>query len=268
MTRLAQWYERTNRFVSARSLWLRSVEIAGSEGGGRNAATINGLLGIARTIRLQFVRDPESLQAELVLDPLTGQPDPFANRLNIGPVRLDRAGEAAARQALEILEATPDPPAALMARTLMELGDWYITAHDPASALPYYQRAWPLLPATLSPGEQNPLSSPRPLHYRTPGAALRLLGNPDVKTLSRKLEFNLSVAATGEVTGVAPVTMDAPEGEMLQVSRALAKAWFSPRFEDGQPVATEGFLFEEYWYERAPEPAPEPPATASPDKAG
>ena len=268
MTRLAQWYERTNRFVSARSLWLRSVEIAGSEGGGRNAATVNGLLGIARTIRLQFVRDPESLQAELVLDPLTGQPDPFANRLNIGPVRLDRAGEAAARQALEILEATPDPPAALMARTLMELGDWYITAHDPASALPYYQRAWPLLPATLSPGEQNPLSSPRPLHYRTPGAALRLLGNPDVKTLSRKLEFNLSVAATGEVTGVAPVTMDAPEGEMLQVSRALARAWFSPRFEDGQPVATEGFLFEEYWFERAPEPAPESPATASPDKAG
>ena len=268
MTRLAQWYERTNRFVSARSLWLRSVEIAGSEGGGRNAATVNGLLGIARTIRLQFVRDPESLQAGLVLDPLTGQPDPFANRMNMGPVRLDRAGEAAARQALEILDATPDPPTALMVRTLMELGDWYITAHDPASALPYYQRAWPLIPATLSPGEQNPLSSPRPLHYRPPGAALQLLSNPDVKTLSRKLEFNLSVAATGEVTGVTRVTTDAPEGEMSQVSRALAKAWFSPRFEDGQPVTTEGFLFEEYWYERAPEPAPEPPATASADKAG
>jgi tetratricopeptide (TPR) repeat protein len=268
MTRLAQWYERTNRYVSARSLWLRSVEIAGSEGSGRNAATVNGLLGIARTVRLQFVRDPESLQAELVLDPLTGQPDPFANRMNIGPVRLDRAGEAAARQALEILDATPDPPKALMVRTLMELGDWYITAHDPASALPYYQRAWPLIPATLSPGEQNPLSSPRPLHYRPPGAALRLLGNPDVKTLSRKLEFSLSVAANGEVTGVAPVTTDAPEGELSQVSRALAKAWFSPRFEDGQPVATEGFLFEEYWFERVPEPAPEPPATAKPNKAG
>jgi hypothetical protein len=244
------------------------VEIAGSEGGGRNAATVNGLLGIARAVRLQFVRDPESLQAELVLDPLTGQPDPFANRMNIGPVRLDRAGEAAARQALEILDATQDPPKALMARTLMELGDWYITARDPASALPYYQRAWPLIPAMLSPGEQNPLSSPRPLHYRPPGAALRLLGNPDVKTLSRKLEFNLSVAATGEVTGVAPVTTDAPEGELLQVRRALAKAWFSPRFEEGQPVATEGFLFEEYWFERAPEPAPEPPATANPNKAG
>jgi hypothetical protein len=76
------------------------------------------------------------------------------------------------------------------------------------------------------------------------------------------------VAATGEVTGVAPVTTDAPEGELSQVSRALAKAWFSPRFEDGRPVATEGFLFEEYWFERAPEPAPEPPATANPNKAG
>jgi hypothetical protein len=69
----------------------------------------------------------------------------------------------------------------------------------------------------------------------------------------------VSVAATGEVTAVTPATTDAPASEMSQVNRALDKAWFSPRFEDGQPVATEGFRFEERWFER--EAAAEPPAT-------
>jgi hypothetical protein len=61
------------------------------------------------------------------------------------------------------------------------------------------------------------------------------------------------------VTKVTPITTDAPSGELTQVGRALDRAWFSPRFEDGQPVATEGFLFEERWFERASDPPPPPP---------
>jgi tetratricopeptide (TPR) repeat protein len=254
--RLAEWYERTGNFVTARSLWTGSVDIASREGGGRNAATINGLLGIARTHRLQFVRDPESLQQEVLMDPLTGRPETFSNRLNVGPPRLDRSGEAAAQQALAILDSTTDPPQALLVKTLIELGDWYITAHDPASAMPYYQRAWPLIPATLALGEQNPLARPRAVSYRQPSAALRSLSDPNVPVTARRLEFTLAVAATGEVTKVTPVTSDAPDNEVSQVGRALERAWFSPRFEDGQPVATDDFRFEERWYERAPEPEP------------
>ena len=266
MSRLAEWYERSARYVPARALWIQSAQIAAREDNGRNEATINGLLGVARTFRLQYVRDPESLQEPLVVDPLTSRPDLFANRVNAGTIRLDRAGEGAARQALEILDATPDPPKTLVVRALMELGDWYITAHDPASAIPYYQRAWPLIPATLTPGEQNPLLAPRPLHYRPPPAAQRTLAYPDARIFARKLEFNLSVSATGQVTKVTPITTDAPSGEMSQVGRALDRAWFSPRFEDGQPVATEGFLFEERWFERAPDP--QPPATDTNAKTG
>ena len=267
LVRMADWYERTGRFVPARGLWIRSVEIASRESGGRNAATINGLLGIARTHRLQYVQDPESLAGEIVIDPLTGRPDPImGGGGRAGAVKLDREGETAARQALDILDTTQDPPKALLARTLMELGDWFTTAHDPAAAIPYYQRAWPLIPEMLAPGEQNPLLAPRPMHYRPPAGAVRNLVKPDVETVSRKLEFNISVAATGEVTQATPITTDAPEGELSQVVRALEKAWFSPRFEDGQPVATEGFLFAEYWFERAPEP--DAPAQSSPAESG
>jgi tetratricopeptide (TPR) repeat protein len=265
LNRLAAWYERTQRYVQARALWFRSVEIASRESGGRNVATINGLLGIARTHRLQYVQDPESLEGGIIIDPLTGRPDPPMNAAGrAGPVKLDREGEAAARQALEILDTAEDPPKAVLARTLIELGDWYITAHNPGTALAYYQRAWPLIPEMLAPGELNPLLSPRPMHYRAPVGAVRNLAKQDAVTVARKLEFSLSVAATGEVTAAAPLTTDAPEAQSSQVSRALEKSWFSPRFEEGAPVATEGFLFVEYWHEIAPEaPVVEQPAVAN-----
>jgi len=258
-TKLAEWYEKTDRYVPARALWIHVVEIASKEGGGRNAATINGLLGIARTHRLQYARDPGSMEGALVIDPLTGRPDPLMNTGRAVQAKLDREGEDAARQALAILESTPEPPKPLMARTLMELGDWYLTAHEPVKALPYYERAWPYLGEVLAPGEQNPLLSPRPLHYRSPPAAVRYLGKADTPTIARKLEFKLDVAATGAVTAVTPVTTaasGASESQLTQVRRALEKAWFSPRFEEGKPVATTGHLFAEYWFEPAPEAAP------------
>ena len=255
-TKLADWYEKTDRFTAARGLWIRVVEIASKEGGGRNAATINGLLGIARTHRLQYSLDPSSIEGALVIDPMTGRPDPLMNTGRAVQAKLDREGEAAALQALAILESTPEPPKPLMARTLVELGDWYQTAHEPVKGLPYYERAWPYLGESLAPGEQNPLMTPRPLHYRPPMAAVRNRGKVGTPTVARKLEFDLDIAATGAVTAVSPVTTEASgatESQLTQVRRALEKAWFSPRFEDGKPVATTDYLFAEYWFELAPE---------------
>jgi hypothetical protein len=169
-------------------------------------------------------------------------------------VKLDPEGEAAALKALGILDSTPNAPGDLLARTLIELGDWYLTARDPDRAIPQYERAWSLVGKILAPGEANPLLTPRPLLYRLPVAAVRNRGQPDTPTVARKLEFNLDVAATGEVTGVTPVSSQVSDGQTQQLRRALEKAWFSPRFEDGKPVATTGFLFTEYWFEIAPPP--------------
>jgi tetratricopeptide (TPR) repeat protein len=259
---LAQWYEKTGRYAAARALWARTAEIGAREDGGRNAATINGLLGITRTHRLQYVRDPESLAQGPAIDPFTGQPDPLAGASSrFAPVRLERDGDAAARKALEILDGTPSPPRALLAGTLLELGDWYTTAHAPERALPCYERAWPLLQEGLRPGESNPLAAPRPMHYRPPVAAFRNRLRPDVRTVARSMQFSLAVAATGEVTGVATVSSEAQDGQTGQVQDALKKAWFSPRFEDGHAVATADFPFVEHWYDIAP---PEPEAPAAP----
>jgi len=262
VTRFAEWLEKTDRWSAARVYWAKAVEIGMREGGGRNAATINGLLGIARSHRLQYVRDPESLsQPTGNLDPLTGRPDPLSiSQERVGLVRLDSEGEEAALQALEILDTTTSPPPLLLSSTLMELGDWYMTEHKPDKAIPYYQRAWPLLRDSVADGQPNPLLQPRPLHYRTPAAAVRNLTRARALTVARPVEFSLTVTPTGETADVTLVGV-APEGQVAQIRRALERAWFSPRFEDGMPVTTSAYRFVEHWIEVEddPEEAPAPP---------
>jgi tetratricopeptide (TPR) repeat protein len=262
ITRAAIWYEQTGRFEAARSLWIHSVRVASRESGGRNAATIAGLLGVARTFRLQYVQDPESLiNADIPVDPFTGRADPLAiSQQRAGKLKLDRDGKAAVLEALEILDSTDSPPRTPLINTLMELGDWYITSHEPDKAVAYYQRAWPLLVEAAAEGEPNPLLEPRPLFYRPPAAASRSLTRTDGPLVSKPIEFSMTIMATGQTVGVTPVT-DAPEGQISQIRRALDRAWFSPRFEDGQPVTTEDFRFVEYWFELMSEqPTPGPPA--------
>jgi len=262
-TRLAALYEKTRRYPAARALWGQSARIGSQEGGGRNAATINGLLGIARTHRLQYVEQPESLVEQVPIDPFTGKPDPLGGAsLRGGPVKLDDEGERAALKALEILDGTRDPPRVLLAAVLLALGDWYTTAREPARAAPYYERAWPVLQESLAPGETHPLAVPRPLYYRLPALASRQRLSPDLRTIARRMEFSLTVAATGEVTSAALLSSEADESQASQVRRALERAWFSPRFEDGGAVPTQGFLFTEYWHDIAP---PEPEPAEAPD---
>jgi tetratricopeptide (TPR) repeat protein len=264
LTHLADWYEDTNRYPMARLQWGRVTEIGMREGNGRNAATINGLLGIARTHRLQFVRDPESLSGPPTsLDPVTGRADPipFAQE-RYGAVRLAPDGERAALRALEILDSTSEPPTVLLMNALMELGDWYMTGEKPAEAMPYYQRAWPLFSDSLVEGGTNPLLAPRPLLYRPPAAASRNLGRAEATTYARPLEFSLTVTASGETAEVTPVSQG-PDGELSQVRRALERARFSPRFDDGQPVVTEGYRFVEHWIEVLPDSAIEPGADSA-----
>jgi tetratricopeptide (TPR) repeat protein len=250
--RLASRLEQNDRYAQARPQWERMVDIASREGGGRNAATINGLLGVARSHRLQYVRDPDSIvMKNCRRDPDTRQLEPLMVCTQLGqPIRLADAGETAALRALKILDSTPDPPPVLLAATLLELGDWYVVARDPEVAIQYYQRAWPLLDEQGTPARPNPLLVPRPLGYRRPAAAGQYAAQPGAVTATTPIEFSLTVKADGETADITPVS-DPPEARLSRIRRALEKAAFSPRFEDGKPVVTKGYRFVEYWNEPA-----------------
>jgi hypothetical protein len=84
------------------------------------------------------------------------------------------------------------------------------------------------------------------------------------------MEFSLAVSAAGEVTSVQVLSSEADDSQTAQARRALERAWFSPRYEDGRAVPTDGFLFVETWHDVAPpepDPAPEPAQDPAPTGA-
>jgi tetratricopeptide (TPR) repeat protein len=250
--RLAEWYDRNDRAVQARLHWARMVEVAAQEDGGRNAATVTALIAIAHSHRLQYVRNPESIGFRTCpVDAATGERKPFWNCADSGSaIGLDKAGEAAVLKALELLDSTAQPPAALLVSVLLELGDWYMTARKPDLAIPYYQRAWPLIPETLATGELHPLLAPVPLLDRPPSAAVH---NRSLSaSAATPIEFSLTVMANGATAEIKAIT-DASSTRVGQLRRALGQAIFRPRFEDGRPVATEGYRHVEFWYETTTE---------------
>lgn len=263
---LAGWYERTGRFAMARTLYELAADIASTEDGGRNAAAIRNLVAVARTHRLQFVLDPDTVENSVWgnppgarINPVTGLAEPVAGAVElpgrIVSVRLDHDGFRALEKAAQILETVDAPPPELEAQVLLELGDWYLTEHDAPRAIGAYSRAWPLL-EQLAGAAGNPLRQPRAVFYRSPVPARKDGLQADL--VERSASFLLTIDADGSVADVRRTGGDLSEGRGWQVSRALSRAAFSPRFEDGQPVRTEGYAFSERWF--LPQGDGEPPA--------
>jgi tetratricopeptide (TPR) repeat protein len=263
ITELAEWYEATGRYAAARLLYRRALDIASRESGGRSPATINALLAIARTHRLQFAEDPESLVEAQDPALLYGESMTAARARAAAPavavqpqtqtrVRLDPEGRKALDQALSLLESSPDPPDALMSRTLLEHGDWFMTGGSTAEALRYYERAWPLLESLArAGGTANPLATPRRLLYRAPAGQRRsrLLSGGDIVEL--RGDFLVDVDANGQPAAVEAAGGNLSDMQSSQVQRALRRALFSPAFADGKPVATAGYRLSETWFEPA-----------------
>lgn len=256
--KLANWFEFSGRYTMARDLYERAARITSREDGGRNAATITALLGVGRTHRLQYVETPELVENSVwgnppgeKFDPVTGQREAIAGAVERpgleGTARLNQRGEDALLRSLEILNSMSDPPRGLLANTLLELGDWYQTDRNLARAMSYYRRAWPLLEEASTAASPNSLRAPRPMFYRLPPKVRRNRAVRQENVVEQpQVEFEMTVSDRGEVLDLIRKGGDMSEGLGWQIARALSRATFSPRFENGEPVATPGFIFIEF----------------------
>lgn len=261
--RLASFYETLGDYVAARLMYLRARDVSMGESGGYNPDAIRSLIGIARTYRLQFTADPEQLNPQVpTRDDIAGEL--LSKSIKREPRALvpnsNRSGLKSALQALELLRATTDPPQELLSATLIEIGDWYQATSRPTLALPYYAEASNMQAADPESDAVNPLQAPRMVFYRAPTASSRGINAPAGQYTIRRTIFSLGVSETGETRDIAVVSSDMSDGQLSQSRRAVARSIFSPRFVDGQAMATEGVTFTVDWYELqqdAAEPAPE-----------
>ena len=263
---LAVFYESLREFIAARSMYLRARDVA-MQRPGYNPMAIKALVGIARTHRLQYTMDPESLERQQpARDEVTGDVTSSAYLGSLMPSQgANRSGLKAAQTALELLRSTSDPPNDLLTETLLELGDWFQSTSHPADSLPYYTEAAGIFEAqtTADPLAGNPLKEPRMVFYRPPvSARLSVNARPGQYVVHRTV-FTLLVSDTGLPQDVTIVSTDMDENQLSQSRRAVQKAIYSPRFAERKPVSTAGVMFTGEWYQEL-DPTKTPPAAPTP----
>jgi tetratricopeptide (TPR) repeat protein len=246
---LALWYEKTGRYTAARLLHTRAVQIADSvhpEG----LEAIPGLRGIARCFRLSYAygESQESINAAIntMGDPRTGSTVAQA----IDAPSSD--GERALRSALSRLGDALENSAQRGA-VLVDLGDWYLTANMRPRAIENWRRAWQDLSAA---GDTHLLVQPVAVIYLPPAIAVSQRQRDPNENSEETVRIQLAIDATGNMSD-ATVANPAPERESAEkaVLAALRRSAWRPAFRDGEPIATDDFLFQEKVYVKLPKSA-------------
>jgi hypothetical protein len=253
-------------------MYMRARDVA-MQKSGYNPMAVKSLVGIARTHRLQYTMDPESLERQQpARADITSETFGKVSREPYIPSPgADRGGLKAAQTALELLRSTTDPPKDLMTETLLELGDWFQSSLHPADSTPYYAEAAGIFEAQTAadPLAVNLLKEPRMVSYRPPSLASRRPTAAPGRYVVRKAVFSFAVSETGLPLDITVVSTDMDENQLSQSRRALQKAIYSPRFAEGKAVSTAGVTFTAEWYmeqEPAATPAPATTTTATKDE--
>jgi tetratricopeptide (TPR) repeat protein len=237
LDRYARWLESQDHYAGARTVHERALEIAEQNGGKESLLTVAPLQGIARTYRLEFLNGNEQPSED---------EDPFSsgNGLRSEPSnnqRLNPEGERALRLALERIDKARPVDHKLKGETLMEFGDWFLSGGGP-KILDIYREAWKELAQA---GATKPLETPRLIFYRGPTSSLkRSTLDPDNAEL-HYVEVSFTVTKDGHTANIVKTGSDAPESLQKLVINCVKKARYRPRFENGEPVETQGTTFRE-----------------------
>lgn len=266
LKRLANWYEQTRRYTSARRTWSRMYLISTNKTNPHMGGAIEALRGMARTHRLEYIHGPEVTDeneaqnaGNLGFRMESVERDPFGRRVQGGPAssyQLDPQGKEYLEAAIAMVERADPPQPYAKAILLVELGDWQSLANRNESRK-HYEQAWPLLPhdpGSADTAARNPLLFPGQLLYREPTAARRYENLPAAAVIEHYSVAEFTVTAEGRVKDAKIVEGDANEDQQEAFLSALGRAIYRPRFVDGKAVDTERVRFRETFRERRPEP--------------
>lgn len=236
---LAQWYEKVGRFTTARTLYKRAVQIVETAKADMLLA-VPAQRGIARAYRMGYVRG-ESREVYST-DPQTGSM--IANAIDT------TEGERALLTALENLGDAP-AHAALRGAVHADLGDWYRTANKGTRALESWRNAWKDLAAA---GDTSLLNRPVALTYVAPSVVVGDQQRDAAEYSQEPVNVRLAIDASGAVRD-ATIASPASQREAAEnaLIAALRRTVWRPAFRDGEPVATNDYLFREMVYVKRPQ---------------
>jgi tetratricopeptide (TPR) repeat protein len=247
----ARYFESVGRYTTARSVHARAVALGEKVGGRGSVLSIDGLRGVARTYRLAFLYGEEDPEAQPSNQPtgVTGSMLLPSSVIRGGGPNVE--GERALKLALQVLAANKsNPDYATLGATLVDLGDWYLTAGAGDRALGAYRDAW----KNLSKGGSTALlDKPVALVYRPPAAATPRRQEDAEEFDSHAVKLRFTVTREGDPQDVVADGGTATESQTRSVITALKKAHYRPRLENGEPVATTGMTFETRVYTRRKE---------------
>jgi len=232
LDRLARWYEFVGRYSTARALHARALSIAERDGT-VTLAGVDALRGIARTYRLEYLNGPEEESRETTVT-TNELPTPERNSLWGGARTLNTDGEHALQVAISVLEKQRPVNHGVLGETIVDLGDWYLSAGEAPRAQSAYRSAWKELQAS---GSTVLLAQPRQIAYRPPAASVSRTRLEPRESDERFVEVHFTVTPEGRTTDVAATTSDAPESLQKAVVNSVKRARYGPRLENGEPVA-------------------------------
>lgn len=241
--RLAHWYRRTGAVFQARALYEHALEVLEASYGPDDVRLIDALQGIALTYRLE--RYPIATLAQRDQE----NAFTFSTGAQPGDISLADArtavnrygeGEQALARIVEIHDANPDAVAREKAEALLDLGDWYLIFDKWSSAFDVYARARHLLAADGWDEARiaGLFNEPMPLVFPLPDPPSPPSYASSATEQRGFVDLVYDVTDRGRVSAVDVVAAE-PEGLMdFRTRKAIKAARFRPRFEAGEPVAT------------------------------
>jgi tetratricopeptide (TPR) repeat protein len=253
LQQLGRWYTSTGRRNAARQVWERLRTIMADPAHPDSVGQIVALRGIAETYRLDYQYGSEPIEAPfpgegaMHRDPLETDAARHSASMLSQEYVLNSAGQEALDRALALAEHLQSSSTLPRAIVLVDLGDWQLIAGRPDRALPFYNRALPLLPAQSGSAEssEGPLSRATALLYRAPPASLRLREQPQALVTEKYAIAEFTVTEDGRVRDAKIVEGDATDSQRSALLSAISHATYRPRFVDGKPVVTEKVRYRE-----------------------
>jgi len=215
MYKLARWYRRSGQVELGRDLYRRAQRLLRREGGREDPRQVEALEGIAATYEAQGLMSQ---------------------------------GASALKDALEVVEAQPEPDLRQRADLLVRLGDLYTSFGKTDTALVYYGEAWRSLEGPELVTRRDELFD-RPV--RVSGLSftgLRYASREAEQTPREALADGYvlvayDVTAAGRSESVRVVEADPPGMLEDRVAGIIERSYYRPRFDEGEPVTSSDVFY-------------------------